>query len=69
MAESHIEDRKYLCRFHPCNEILKRLYEIFEKSKKQDLTPPLKGRERKERENKEKEEILPELIRLVSRIL
>ncbi len=27
------------------------------------------GRERKERENKEKEEILPELIRLVSRIL
>ena len=39
-AESHIEDRKYLCRFDPCNEILKRLYEIFEKSKKQDLTPP-----------------------------
>ena len=27
------------------------------------------GRKRKERENKEKEEILPELIRLVSRIL
>ena len=27
------------------------------------------GRERKERENKGKEEILPELIRLVSRIL
>ena len=40
VAESHTEDRKYLCRFHPCNEILKRLYEIFEKSKKQDLTPP-----------------------------
>jgi hypothetical protein len=39
-AESHAEDRKYLCRFDPCNEILKRLYEIFEKSKKQDLTPP-----------------------------
>ena len=39
VAESHTEDRKYLCRFHPCNEILKRLYEIFEKSKKQDLTP------------------------------
>ena len=40
VAESHTEDMKYLCRFHPCNEILKRLYEIFEKSKKQDLTPP-----------------------------
>ena len=39
VAESHTEGRKYLCRFHPCNEILKRLYEIFEKSKKQDLTP------------------------------
>ena len=39
VAESHTEDRKYLCRFHPCNEILMRLYEIFEKSKKQDLTP------------------------------
>ncbi len=26
-------------RFHPCNDILKRLYEVFEKSKKQDLTP------------------------------
>ena len=39
VAESHTEDRKYLCRFHPCNEILKRLYEIFETGKKQDLTP------------------------------
>ncbi len=39
MAESHAEDRKYLCRFDPRNEILKPLYEIFEKSKKQDLTP------------------------------
>jgi len=39
VAESYIEDRKYLYRFHPCNDILKRLYEIFEKSKKQDLTP------------------------------
>ena len=42
VAESHTEDRKYLCRFHPCNEILKRLYEIFEISKKQDLTPSKK---------------------------
>ena len=40
VAESYTEDRKYLCRFHPCNENLKRLYEIFEKSKNQDLTPP-----------------------------
>ena len=40
VVESHIEDRKYLCRFHPGNEILKRLYEIIEISKKQDLTPP-----------------------------
>jgi hypothetical protein len=40
VAESHTEDMKYPCRFHPCNEILKRLYEIFETSKKQDLTPP-----------------------------
>jgi len=39
VAEPHTEDRKYLYRFHPCNEILKRLYEIFEKSKKQDLIP------------------------------
>ncbi|HEA64986.1 MAG TPA: hypothetical protein ENI02_02455 [Candidatus Aminicenantes bacterium] len=39
MAESHAENRKYLCRFDPRNEILKPLYEIFEKSKKQDLTP------------------------------
>jgi hypothetical protein len=34
VAESHTEDRKYLCRFHPCNEILKRLYEIFERKAK-----------------------------------
>jgi hypothetical protein len=39
MAKSHIEDRGYLCRFHLCNDILNRLYEIFEISKKQDLTP------------------------------
>jgi len=39
VAESYTEDRKYLYRFHPCNDILKRLYEILEKSKKQDLTP------------------------------
>ena len=39
VAESHTEDRKYLCRFHPCDEILKRLYEIFETGKKQDLPP------------------------------
>ena len=39
MAESYTEDRKYLYRFHPCNDISKRLYEVFEKSKKQDLTP------------------------------
>jgi hypothetical protein len=30
MAKSHSEDRGYLCRFHPCNEILMRLYDIFE---------------------------------------
>ncbi len=39
VAESYTEDRKYLYRFHPCNDILKRLYEVFDKSKKQDLTP------------------------------
>ncbi len=39
VAESHTEDSKYLCRFDPRNEILKRLYEIFETGKKQDLTP------------------------------
>ena len=37
VAESHTEDRKYLYRFDPYNEILKRLYEIFETGKKQDL--------------------------------
>lgn len=39
MAKSHPEDRRYLCRFHPCPEILICLYEIFETGKKQDLTP------------------------------
>jgi hypothetical protein len=39
VAASHTEDRKYLCRFNPRNEILKCLYEIFEAGKKQDLTP------------------------------
>ncbi len=38
-CQSHPEDRKYLCHFHPFNEILMRLYEIVEKGKKQDLTP------------------------------
>ncbi len=37
--QSHPEDRKYLCHFHPCYEILTRLYEIVETGKKQDLTP------------------------------
>ena len=39
VAGSDTEDMKYPCCFHPCNETLKRLYEIFETSKKQDLTP------------------------------
>ena len=39
MAESDTEVRKYLCCFDPCNEVLKRLYEIFKTGKKQDLTP------------------------------
>ncbi len=39
MAESYTEDRKYLYRFHPCNDILRRLHEVFKKSKKLDLTP------------------------------
>jgi hypothetical protein len=39
MAKSHSEDRRYLWCFHPCNEILMSLYEIFKTSKKQDLTP------------------------------
>jgi len=39
VAKSHPEVGRYLCCFHPCNEILMRLYEIFETSKKQDLTP------------------------------
>jgi len=41
MAKSHPEDRRYLCRLLPCNEILMLLYGIFEISKKQDLTPRL----------------------------
>ncbi len=39
VAESHTEDRQYLCRFDPFNEILKRLYEIFETGKKQKARP------------------------------
>ncbi len=39
MAKSHSEEGRYLCRFHPCNEISMRLHEIFETRKKQDLTP------------------------------
>ncbi len=39
VAESHAEDRKYLCRFDACNEVLKRLYEIFETGKKQKTRP------------------------------
>ena len=39
VAESHTEDRKYPCRFDACNEILKRLYEIFETAKKQKTRP------------------------------
>jgi len=39
--QSHHEDRRYLCRFHPCHEILMRMYEIFETGKKQDLTPTI----------------------------
>ena len=34
-----IGDICVVCHFHPCNEILMRLYEIYEKGKKQDLTP------------------------------
>jgi len=41
MAKSHPEDRGYLCRLLPCHEISMILYEIFEISKKQDLTPRL----------------------------
>ena len=36
--QSHPEDRKYLSRFHPCNEILILLYELVQAGKKQDLT-------------------------------
>ena len=38
MAKSHPEDRGYLCRLLPCHEISMILYEVFETSKKQDLT-------------------------------
>jgi hypothetical protein len=39
VVKSHPEDRKYLCRFHPCNEILMRLYEIIKPGKKQKTRP------------------------------
>jgi homospermidine synthase len=39
MAKFHPEDRRCLCHFHPCNDILMRLYEIFKAGKKQDLRP------------------------------
>jgi hypothetical protein len=42
MAKSHPENRSYLYRFHPNNEILMRLYQIFKTGKKQDLTPLMK---------------------------
>ncbi len=38
-VKSHPIDSRYLCYFHPCNEILICLYESSEISKKQDLTP------------------------------
>jgi len=38
-AKSHPEERRYLCCFRPCYEILMPLHEILEKGKKQDLTP------------------------------
>jgi len=38
VARSHLDEGKYLCRYHSCNEILMRLCEIFEEGKKQDLT-------------------------------
>ena len=34
--QSHPEDRKYLCQFHPCNEISIRFSELVETGKKQD---------------------------------
>lgn len=37
--QSRPEDRKYLCCFHPCYEILMCLCEAVETGKKQDLTP------------------------------
>ncbi len=43
MAKSQPEDRGYLCRFHPCNEILMRLYEVFETGKKQKTRPDPQG--------------------------
>ncbi len=43
MAKPQLEDREYLCRFHPYNEILMRLYEIFETGKKQKTRPDPQG--------------------------
>jgi hypothetical protein len=43
MAKPQLEDREYLCRFHPYNEILMRLYEIFETGKKQKIRPDPQG--------------------------
>jgi len=37
VVKAHPEAKRYLCRFHPYNETLKRLYEIFQTGKKQDL--------------------------------
>jgi hypothetical protein len=39
VAKSLPEDSRYLCRLHPRDEILMRLSEIFETSKKQYLIP------------------------------
>ena len=38
MAKPQPEDKRSLCCFYPCNEILLRLHEIFESGKKQGLT-------------------------------
>ncbi len=38
VAKSHPEVKRHLYCFHPRNEILMRLYEVFETSKKQDPT-------------------------------
>jgi hypothetical protein len=39
VAKSHPEDRRYLCRFHPCNGVLMHFHEFFKIGKKQDLIP------------------------------